>query len=460
MSDSLKDELVSRLNAMNVYELRQLGRSLGVPHPTSEKKEWLIENIMAVASGTENFKLPSKRGRQAVSDSHDRELAIDILRYRENRLSEQVTDEENKPKEIFVGNADRNSLDYVDSGILEYSGNKWFLRTTGCRENLSADVFVNEYFVKTYKLREGDCITGRCERRTRDEMSGLASVIKVNGFQPDTVSGRPYFDGFTPIYADKKLSVGNSVTGRIIDLFAPIGAGQRVLLVSPPACGKTQTLKEIAKGIGESNKSTKIVIVLIDVSPEDAADFVKEFNGADVFPSTFDVGTAAHIRTMRLALEYCKRQTELSQDVVLIVDDLTRLIRACNSLTGRGVTGLDYSAVDSVKRMLASARNTESGASLTVISALSCGNGDVVEEAAYSALKDVFSVKITLSLSLARNRVYPPIDFAGTYSALDMRLLSESEMQLATDLKGLQPEKIFELFNKTSDNSQIIDILR
>lgn len=459
MSSALKTEILNRLNGKTIHELRQLGRALGIPHPADGKKEQLLDNIMAVASGTKDPETPSKRGAPPKSQEYDRQLAADILRCREICLAGQLTEERQKPAEIFVANGDRNSLDYVDSGILENDGDRWFLRTTGCRENFSADVFVNEYFVKTYKLREGDLVTGRCERRSRDEMVGLAAVINVNGLPADAISDRPRFDSFTPIYASKKLSAGNSVVGRIIDLFAPVGAGQRILISSPHGCGKTQVLKDISKGINDCNKTVKIVIVLIDVGPEVATDFTKTFKGADVFTSPFDAGTAAHIRTMRLALEYCKRQTELSQVVVLIIDDLTHLVRAYNSYSRQVSLGLDYSAIDSIKKILASARNVENGASLTIISAMN-SNGDAVEEGAYSALKDIFNVKITLSLSTARDRIYPPIDFSQTYSSLDEHVLSDSELQLTTKLKKLESEKILELFNKTSDNSQIDEILR
>lgn len=460
MQNNLKAELIVRLKAKTIHELRQLGRALGVPHPADGKKEQLLDGIMAVASGIKDPELPNKRGAPPKSQEYDRQLAADILRCREICLSDSLTEEKQRPVEIFVANGDRSSLSYVDSGILERVEDKWFLRTTGCRENFSADVFVNEYFVKTYKLREGDFVTGQCERRNYDEMAGLASVVKINGLQPDAIVNRPDFDSFTPIYADKKLCLGNSVTGRAIDLFAPIGAGQRVLIASPHGCNQTKILKDITEGVVNNNKTVKTVIVLLDVSPEVAADFTKSFDGEDVFTSTYDAGTMAHIRTVNLALAYCKRQVELSQHVVLIIDDLTRLARAYNSCARQALAGLDYSAVDSIKKILASARNMENGTSLTIISALKYGSGDIVEESAYSALKNIFNAKITLSLPLSCERVYPPIDFAKTYSSFDTALLPENELKLVSELKKSENLKIIELFSKTSDNCQLYDILR
>lgn len=457
MSENLIEELTKRLNAKTIHELRQLGRALGVPHPADGKKNDLVDDILAVASGKKDPEQPSKRGAPPKSQEYDRRLAADILRCREVLLAKNLPDEERKPIEIFVASGDKNGLDYIGGGILECDG-EYFLRTTGCREDFVYDVFVNKHFVNMYNLREGDFVEGRCKRTSTEEMAGLASVLRVNGLQPDTAP-RAEFDKLSPVYADKKLKIScgaKDKTGRIIDLFAPIGAGQRALVISPHGCGKTQTLKQIAAGIDQNNANVKLVIVLIDVSPEDAVDFTKSFNGADVFTSPFDAGTAAHIRTMRLALEYCKRQTELCKEVVLVIDDLTRLVRAYNAY-GKTTAGLDYSAVDSVKKILAAARNTEQGGSLTVISALNTVSGDIIEDGAYSALKDICNVKITLSQALAKDRVYPPIDIAETYSAQDRRLLSEVEIQATVKLRRRGTEEIFVLLDSTESNEQLLE---
>ena len=462
MPENLIEELTKRLNAKTIHELRQLGRALGVPHPADGKKEQLLAGILAVASGQKDSEPPTKRGAPPKSQEYDRRLAADILRCREIFLAKNLPEDDRKPIELFVASGDRNSLDYIGGGILEFDGENWFLRTTGCRENFVYDVFVNKHFVNTYNLREGDFVEGRCKRTSTDEIAGLASVLKVNGLQPDAEK-RVEFDSLSPVYADKKLRIAcgaGDKTGRIIDLFAPVGAGQRALVVAPHGCGKTHILKQIAAGIEQNNSNSKLVIVLIDVSPEDAADFTKSFHSADVFTSPYDAGTAAHIRTMRLALEYCKRQTELCKEVILIIDDLTRLVRAYNAYGKQPTAGLDYSAVDGVKKILAAARNTEQGGSLTVISGLNTASGDIIDDSVYSALKDVCNVKITLSGALARSRVYPPIDFSETYSAQDGRLLTEEEMQAMVKLRAKELDEIFALLDSTESNSQLVDVLR
>ena len=461
MPENLIDELVKRLNAQTIHELRQLGRALGVPHPADGKKQLLIEGIIAVASGQKDPEQPNKRGAPPKSQVYDRQLAADILRCREIFLAKNFPKDERKPIEIFVASGDRDSLDFVGGGILEYDGENWFLRTTGCRENFVYDVFVNKHFVINYNLREGDFVEGRCKRTSINEMAGLASIVKVNGLQPDT-SARDEFDKLTPIYAIKKLKFAcgtGDKAGRIIDLLAPIGAGQRVLIISPHGCGKTQTLKKMVSGIVKNNRNVKPVVVLIDASPEDAVDFTNSFKGVDVFTSSFDAGTVAHIRTMRLALEYCKRQVELCREVVLIIDDLTRLVRAYNAYSNKSA-GIDYSAIDCVKKVLASAKNTEQGGSLTVISALNTAGGDIIEDTAYSALKDIGNAKITLSEGLARSRIFPPIDLAETYSTQDFRLLNDEEIQVSVKLRTKTLEEVFALIDSTESNEQLVAKLR
>lgn len=460
MSENLISELVKRLDAKTIHELRQLGRALGIPHPADGKKKQLLDEIIALASGQKDIEPQTKRGAPPKSQEYDRQLAADVLMCREIFLTKNLPHHNDNPKEIFVANGDCGTVDFIAGGILEYDGEAWFLRTTGCRENFASDVFVNARFVKTYNLREGDFVEGRCKRVSTDEMAGLASVLKVNGTSPD-IGTRPEFDSLLPVFADKKLSVSRGPAdkvGRIIDLLAPIGAGQRAFVVSPPGCGKTRLLKDIAAGIMKNNR-VKLVIVLIDVSPEDAADFTQSFANADVFTSPFDAGTSAHIKTMRLALEYCKRQTELCNDVVLVINDITRLTRAFNYFSAKATTGLDYSAVDSVKRVLAAARNTQRGGSLTVISALCVGAGDVIDDAAYSALKNVCNVKIALSQALARSRIYPPFDFAETYSAADERILNDKEMQASVKLREKQADEIFAFLDGTEDNEQLAEAL-
>ena len=461
MPEHLIEELTKRLNAKTIHELRQLGRALGVPHPADGKKNDLVDDILAVASGAKDPEPPTKRGAPPKSQEYDRQLAADILRCREIYLIKNMPTQERESHDISVACGELDALEQIRGGILEYDGENWFLRTTGCREDFINDVFVNKYFVNAYHLREGDFVEGRCKRSTTEEMAGLAAVLRVNGLQPE-IKERVEFDKLSPVYADKKLKIScgaRDKAGRIIDLFAPIGAGQRALVVSPHGCGKTQILKQIASGIEHNNRNTKVVIVLVDVSPEDAADFTKSFKTADVFTSPFDVGTAAHIRTMRLALEYCKRQTENCRDVVLIIDDLTRLVRAYNAY-GKTTTGLDYSAVDCAKKILAAARNTEQGGSLTVISALNTAEGDVIEDTAYSALKDICNLKITLSQALSKDRIYPPIDIAETYSAQDRRLLTEEEIQATVKLRK-RAEEIFALLDSTESNEQLVEnILR
>lgn len=461
MTDNLIDDLVKKLNGENVYELRQLGRALGVPHSTDRIKNELIDEIIAIASAQKDSEMPTKRGAPAKSpNNYNRQLAAEVLRCREIFLEKTMPKRKKvEPHEICVANGAFVDLDFISGGILEFDGENWFLRTTGCKESCFSDVFVNNHFIVAYKLREGDYVEGRCKRKTVEEMAGLASIIKVNGIRPDTEE-RPEFDALTPIYANKRISVAvdGDKAGRMIDLLAPIGAGQRVLVTGPHGCGKSRILKKMAFAIEQNYQNVKLVIVLLDAGAEDSTDFGRSFTEADVFISPFEAGAQSHIRTMRLALEYCKRQTELCRDVVLVIDDLTRLVRAYNALE-RQISTLDYSAVISAKKVLGSARNAEQGGSLTVISAVSSGMGDSFNDTVYSEMRGICNVKITLSQALARSKVSPPIELSETYSAQDERLLTKEEMRASIALRNKSREEVFSLFSETDDNGQLIDIL-
>lgn len=459
MAEQIIDELEKRLNAKGLHELRRLGRALGVPHSSAYKFGELVNEILTVAKGEKDLEPLSNRGAPPKSQQYDNMLASDILRCREVFLAKNLKEEKNASREIFVANSGNDSLDFIGSGFLCEEGGNWVLKTVGYGGSFMSDIFVNKHFVENYGLRTGDFIEGRCKRTTTTEIAGLASVLKVNGLDYDGQE-RLQFENLAPVYADRKLKIAcgaSDRTGRIIDLFAPIGAGQRALLVAPHGCGKTRMLKNIAAGIERNNRNAKLVIALIDVSPEEANDFTKSFKSASIFASPYDAGTEAHIKTMNVALEYCKRLTEQYIDSVLIIDDLTRLARAYNSYSGRVSAGLDYTAVDYVKRVLAAARNTDEGGSLTIISALNMCSGDIIEDTAYSCIKDACNVKISLSLTLARAKVYPPIVFHETYSINDERVLSEEEMQTVVKLREKERQEIFDLLDSTADNKQLIE---
>lgn len=458
MSGKMLEEIERRLNAKTIHDLRQVARAVGVPRPADGKKDRVIDFIIQIASGKCDPAKPAVRGAHPKSAEYDRQLVSDIFRCREICLSANGDAESDKSEISVSSGVEFDPLDFTATGILEKNNGRWFMRVNGCRENFISDIFVNEYFINAFKLREGDCVSGKCKRSSLDELAGLASVHSVNGVPPDMLSGRLNFESLTPVYPDKRLKIARDqqdITGRIIDLFSPVGAGQRAIISAPHGTGKTAVLKDVARGLQYNNSELKLIILLVDARPEEAADFTRSFPEADVFTSPFDAGANGHVHTARLALEYAKRQAEQCKHTVLVLDDLTRLTRAFNACGKSVSAALDSSALDSAKKFLAAAKNTEEDASLTIISALSKGVGDPLDEAIYSGLKDLCNMNISLSLSLARSRVYPPIDIAETCAYGDEKLLSSNEIKAAVKLRSESTEKIFAHFAKTENNEDL-----
>ena len=424
MSEKLLEEIEKRLNAKTIHDLRQVARAVGVPRPADGRKERILEYILQIAEGKSNPVAPAVRGAHPKSAEYDRQLVADILRCREMNLSDKDSAEE-KPVELSVA----SGAEFSSAGILEKDGDKWFI----CG---SCDIAVNPQFVQRYKLREGDCVSGVCTR-AEGGISVLTSVNSVNGVSPDSIEGRADFERLTPIYPDVRLKIargGDEITGKLIDLFAPVGKGQRAAVVGKHGTGKTAILKEIVKGISFNHPEVKIIFAAVDTAPEEAAEIRRTFSDCDVFTSPFDAGADAHIRTARLALEYAKRQTESLKDVLLVLDDLSKLTRAYNS-TGLVSSELSTSALDSAKRFLAGAKNAAEGGSLTILTALN-PDGVLTDGAAYYGLKDLCNMRVSLSSELARSRIFPPIDIEGSYTNGDEKLLSSEEIARAAALRG------------------------
>ena len=455
MADNrLLEELAARLKAKSIYDLRQVARQVGVPRPTEGKKERIIEEVLNIASGRTDPASQSASGAPPKSAEYDRQLVVDILRCREISLSSLDDGERSEGIQMQVSSGEVSNE--PTEGLLFKNDGVWYINTN------FGEVFVSDSFVSKFSLREGDFIKGALRRKSGG-IAGLVAVTYVNGILPEAISDRLDFDSLAPVYPVKRLTATLSqddTAGRMIDLLSPIAAGQRGLIVAPHGTGKTSVLKGIACGIEKNHPEVKVVIVLIDARPEEAADFKRSFTRADVLASTMDAGATVHIKTAELALEYAKRQAEQNRDVVLILDDVTKLTRAYNC--GSQVTSaLDASALDAVKKYISSSRNTEQGASLTILSALSEG-GDGLESAICSGLKDVCNMRVTLSQKLARFRVVPPIDIENTWSSGDEKILTENELSVAVKLrqKHEEGESVIKLFESTASNEELCSALK
>ena len=461
--DKLSEALKEKLESKGIHTLRQIGRVVGVSNPTGKKKEELIEDVLAIARFEAQPCERSTRGAPPKSFDFDREIVDEIERCRQYYSG---VDREQLPSNgmVFSSTEGEDNEEKTCSGVLEFADKFCFLRTNNMQISSYGDVFVPNPFVKRFRLRTGDHIVCKARRRKEGECLGANYIISVNGKSPEEPRA-PYFDSLTPCYPDKRYTLeyeNCTLTERVIDLFSPVGYGQRALIVSPPKAGKTTMLKEIARSICRNQPQTKVIILLIDERPEEVTDIRRSVEGAEVIYSTFDRGDNHHIHTASLTLEYAKRLVETGRDVVILIDSITRLTRAYNSVCNSGRTlsgGLDPQAIVEPKRFFGAARNIENGGSLTIIATALVDTGSRLDDVIYEEFKSTGNMEIILSRELAQSRVFPAIDVLTSGARKEELLLSGEELAAASLIRGalsknLTMGELLSSMNKTATNAE------
>ncbi len=333
------------------------------------------------------------------------------------------------------------------SGIVDMAGSQAFVRTSGYRRS-PADVSISAGQIRQYGLRKGDKIEGaarsegaRTNGTGRGQLNQLGRVDTVNGMPPEFAQGRPHFDDLTPLYPQERLRLEDgdpSATARIIDLVAPIGKGQRGLIVSPPKAGKTMVLQAIANAIANSHPEITLMMVLVGERPEEVTDLRRSVRGEVIF-STFDQAAEDHIRVAELAIERAKRLVELGADVVVLLDSITRLARAYNlaapasSRTLAG--GVAASALQPPRQFLGAARNVEYGGSLTILSTALIDTGSRMDDLLFEEFKGTGNMELRLRRELAEKRFFPAIDAMPSGTRHDELLMTPDEYQAVGKLR-------------------------
>ena len=305
------------------------------------------------------------------------------------------------------------------------------------------DIYVSPHQVKKYGLHIGDHIKGVAKRTAKDKFPALTLIIEINGILPELLANRKDFDTLTPIFPNSRFNLeteSNKITSRIIDLIAPIGKGQRGVIVSPPKSGKTTIIKEIANSITKNteNKNTQLIILLIDERPEEVTDIAENVS-AEVVSSTFDEQPQNHVRIAEMVLEKAKRNVESGKDVVILLDSITRLARAYNQVvpsSGKTLSGgFDPSALYKPKRFFGSARNLKEGGSLTIIATALVDTGSRMDDVIYEEFKGTGNMEIVLDRSLSENRIYPAIDVKKSGTRREDLLLNSEELETINSLR-------------------------
>lgn len=322
-------------------------------------------------------------------------------------------------------------------GVLDVLADGYgFLRTEGYLPS-EHDVYVGTSLIRRQHLRKGDRITGQIRpARSGEKYGALQRLYTVNGIPADEVGERPRFKDLTPVYPDERLVMEHgrtSITSRVIDLAAPIGKGQRGLIVSPPKAGKTTVLKQIAASIAQNNPECHLMCLLVDERPEEVTDMQRSVHG-EVISSTFDMPAENHIAVAEMVIERAKRLVEMGKDVVILLDSITRLARAYNlaqPASGRILSGgVDSTALYPPKRFLGAARNIEFGGSLTILASALIDTGSKMDEVIFEEFKGTGNMELKLDRNLADRRIYPAIDPVASGTRKEDLLLDQQEAPL------------------------------
>ena len=513
------------ITAMALYELRLIGRKLGVKSPTSLSKTNLIEAICSrldeikansstydIVPGEEEEK-PVLRGRPPVITSfvfHDSNpeqpkekepeeeyivtsnyqtegltildgVATETKRWKPgekepekkqdvkkpilkkdfsekkekkndtvpmNKSTPQLMQNDNAPVEDEQAQQQPESseeISEIKEGVLEIMPDGYgFLRAKNY-ENGENDAYISAQKIKKCGLRKGDWVKAEAKKTCENRPAGVINVISVNGKDPETAFRRKNFDYLTPIYPDSRYRLEidgahNDFAIRSIDLVAPIGKGQRAMIVSPPKAGKTTLLKKVANSISVNYPKAHLIVLLIDERPEEVTDMQRSIKGEVVY-STFDEMPEHHTKASELVLERAKRLVELGEDVVILMDSLTRLARAYNltiAPTGRTLSGgIDPGALHSPKRFFGAARNIENGGSLTIIATALIDTGSRMDDVIYEEFKGTGNMEIHLDRRLTEKRIFPAIDLNRSGTRREELLLTQKELETVWGMRRM-----------------------
>lgn len=396
-------------------DLRTIAKTLGIKGVTKYRKSELIEAIVEAVKGDSEEEVPHEESENGL-DKEDIEL---------DKLPDKVTEELEQME----------SIDEAE-GILEIHQDGYgFLRSDNYLSG-DDDVYVSPSQIRKFKLKTGDKVCGITRpAKSGEKYNALLYVKSVNGEDPETCLERPDFDSLTPIYPRERITLETAPTNlstRLIDLIAPIGKGQRGMIVSPPKAGKTTLLKAVANAISENYPDIEIIVLLIDERPEEVTDMQRSVKG-DVVYSTFDELPNHHTKVAEIVLERAKRLVEHGKDVVILLDSITRLARAYNLTippSGRTLSGgLDPGALHKPKRFFGAARNLEEGGSLTILATALVETGSRMDDVIFEEFKGTGNMEIHLDRKLSEKRIFPALDINKSGTRREDLLLDQDELE-------------------------------
>ena len=440
---------MSFLEDMTLVQLRELAKEKSISNYSKMKKSELIESL----HNQENV------DNQEIKQEERKEDAKPVVS--DLALAENTK----KQGELFV---DENHE--ISGGVLEILPDGYGFLRGGNYLSTENDVYMSPTQIRRFKMKTGDYVTGIVRPpKEGDRFRALLYVHKINGELPEKSLRRVSFDSLTAYYPKEKfnLHISEDIASRLIDIIAPIGKGQRGLIVAPPKAGKTTLIKSLANSIKKHNKDVELIILLIDERPEEVTDIKMSVEDADVIYSTFDELPSNHIKVAEMVLNRAKALVEFKKDVVILLDSITRLARAYNitiQSSGKILSGgLDPSSLYGPKQFFGAARNLKEGGSLTIIATALIDTGSRMDDVIFEEFKGTGNMELTLDRNISQKRIFPAIDIEKSGTRKDELLQSEKERQFASNLRrNLDTnknvyilEKLIKLMNLSS-NDEII----
>ena len=437
----MDNNMREKYESLSLSVLRDVAKNRGIKGTSSMRKDAVIEAMLA---------------------EDERTTAAEMVKSQAAETGKSVSDME----QLDSGQTVKGFLEVMADGF-------GFIRSDNYLPGEN-DVYVSPAQIRRFGLKTGDIVAGNTKVKTeKEKFCALLYVKSVNGLHPEANAKRPNFEDLTPIFPNERIRMeraGGSVAMRIVDEIAPIGKGQRGMIVSPPKAGKTTLLKDVAKSITKNNPEMYLIILLIDERPEEVTDVKEAIEGrnVEVVYSTFDELAERHKRVSEMVIERAKRLVESGKDVAILLDSITRLTRAYNLIvppSGRTLSGgLDPAALHMPKRFFGAARNMREGGSLTILATALVDTGSKMDDVVYEEFKSTGNMELVLDRKVAEKRVFPAIDIPKSSTRREDLLLNPDEQQAMDNIrKGLNGmkaddavETILNLFARTRNNEEFV----
>lgn len=470
-----------KYESLALMQLKELAKVRGIKNTSTMKKSELVEAMLerdAEEKGSSDKSSEEKplEGKTVPTGEAERPVRAEGERpvraegERPARSQQADYDENTFPKELDSGQEASGILEVMPDGF-------GFIRCANYMPGEN-DVYVAPSQIRRFGLKTGDILCGNKRVKTQQEkFSALLYVKTINGYRVEEAVKRTPFEDMTPIFPDERIRLeypGCSIAMRVMDLVSPVGKGQRGMIVSPPKAGKTTLLKDVAASILKTNPDMHMLILLIDERPEEVTDIKEAIHGknVEVIYSTFDELPEHHKRVSEMVVERAKRLVEHKQDVVILLDSITRLTRAYNLVvppSGRTLSGgLDPAALHMPKRFFGAARNMREGGSLTILATALVDTGSKMDDVVYEEFKGTGNMEMTLDRKLSEKRIFPAIDLQKSGTRREDLLLAPEELEainiMRKALNGMRPDeatdRILDMFSHSRSNREFVEMVK